>query len=1242
MPQPLHLDVAEFASADRWRWTLTDHAGVYLAHHEVTLDPGSARYHGLRDLPRYLAVQAAHDRRREDERRLIAELGDEVGARVLGTAIAQELRERARPSLVVRVRVPVGADILRTLPLEIARLDGAALSGVRFVFQGARETPPPVAPVGARLRILALFSVPPQGSALNLRRERQMLRRLVRDLAGTGRAVDLRVLQYGVTRKSLKDVLEEAEGWDVIHFSGHGRPGALALERPDGAADDVSSTDLADMLAQAGGRTKLVMLSACLSAAVSIEQSLRWLGLQELTRDAAPAAEGAQEAPTVAQALTQRLGCAVVAMRYAVEDEFASEFGRALYEQMLENGNALPEAARLALSHTQAPAGALSVAAPALFGARAAELKLSPPEGDGFEHHPELDFVPDPPEHFVGRVAALTRASAALARTSGKAGVLFHGMAGGGKTWCALELLHHHASVRRFTRFVWFAAPEPGKDIAPALRDFALAMERELPGFKMVHVVEDAEQFAAWLPRLTRLLAQNAVLVALDNVESLLSTSGQWLDARWAALVQAMLRPGGLSRLVLTSRVRPADWPDAAEAISVHALARDEAVLLARELPNLRRLLDGAAAGMTAEAQRKLVLQVLLQAQGHPKLLDLADKLAADPAKLAAELAKFDAANPVPAAALAAFLQTGVSQLDVGAFLASLRAWTVGITMTLDEPAQLAFGFICALEESDRLGPIIALNWERVWRALGRAAPVPDFAALLAALERAGLAERRATGDEADDYTLAIHPGVAEAGRAAAGAALQAAVDGELAATWATLMQHALDAPDASSGPMITRAGLAAFPYLARRGDLAMAAAMLEQSFRVDQSPAAIAAALPMARRIANATAGSEREARDKGLLARVLLSAGRVGEAEALLRAAIEAAAVHEDFATASAVAGDLANLLLDSGRAAAALEMVARRAEFTRRAGHGPWSQLADECMRLQILNELGKWDEVSAEVRRLRTHMATLPDPPAANDGSVTAWNVRETLLDTGRTAALRLEQWQDCLDLTAAIVASRQARGAPALERMRTRFNAYGPLLRLQRFAEARTLLTACLATFQAENAIAELGAAYSALADLEDKLGHGEAALRFEETGLRHKYAAGSPKHVAGSHFNYANYLTRHAAAPALALAHRLAAVLLGAAMQSGELASDTAALARDLRRLGPEAAAALPADLPALAASVERIEGVQFTALLRGLVPDDAAAEMMRGIVAMAREVASAAQDDAALPGPPEAAADGA
>jgi len=308
---------------------------------------------------------------------------------------------------------------------------------------------------------------------------------------------------------------------------------------------------------------------------------------------------------------------------------------------------------------------------------------------------------------------------------------------------------------------------------------------------------------------------------------------------------------------------------------------------------------------------------------------------------------------------------------------------------------------------------------------------------------------------------------------------------------------------------------------------------------------------------------------------------------------------------------------LLQVDGRYKEALSVVEQKAEYTRRAGLGPWSQLGDEGRRLQILGLRGENEGVLRRVTELREYMKTLPDPPRRNE-AVTTWNVRETLLDTGRSSALRLGEWQQALDFNRERRQSQSDRDAPALEQARTAFNDYGPLLRLTRYDEAQAVLFACREVFERENSIDALGAVYGALAQLEDARGHPETAQGFEKTALRYKYTHGDPASAAVSHSNIAEHFIKDHGARSEALAHRLGAVMIGKTMGSGDAAQWLAALAGDIRRAGPEGHAALPADFDALCAAVEKVEGVRFREMVERL----AGGELFRQVVAEALKLA--------------------
>jgi hypothetical protein len=151
-------------------------------------------------------------------------------------------------------------------------------------------------------------------------------------------------------------------------------------------------------------------------------------------------------------------------------------------------------------------------------------------------------------------------------------------------------------------------------------------------------------------------------------------------------------------------------------------------------------------------------------------------------------------------------------------------------------------------------------------------------------------------------------------------------------------------------------------------------------------------------------------------------------------------------------------------------------------------------------------------------------------------------------------------------------------------------------------------------FQAEGAIADLGVVFSALADLEDTLGHQQDAIGMEQAALRYKYAAGDPDNTAVSHFNLANYLRRAGREPALVVAHRLAAALLRYQAGEGRLAGTLRRLAGELAGFGEQS---VPESFVELAGRVGQVEGVRLAELLAGLPGpaadgDQALAEVLR------------------------------
>jgi CHAT domain len=1232
-----------------WRWLLIDATGSAgagggrtLADHAVTIDPDAWQFRAFADLDRYLWANADPDRRLTSETAIVEQVGRWVGAHLLGPRILQTITRWAPAT--VTVDVPPDRAVLPQWPWELAhsgpagdaRFAPLAREGVTLVYDlGTGAGDRRDEPVGDAPRMLAVFSQPTSTGPLALRRERYALVRLVRELAARKRSrIELRVLQYGVTRQTLADTAREAGGWDVLHLSSHGGVGSLALEHPDGTPDLLGTADLIRLLRPARPHVKFAVVSACHSAAATAAETLRWLGLDEPAQEleAQAAAAVGNSGGGLARGLADALDCAVLAMRYPVGDEFAIRLSDAFYTRLFDAGQAVDVALGQAVADAAgtAPTPAAppaSVATPVLLGRSAAGLSLRPPrsvgEVDVSAQRRPMTFLPAEPERFVGRTATMSRASGALASRSGRTGVLFHGMAGAGKTACAVELAYRHEDS--FAAFVYWEAPERPDDYGAALPSFALALERQLPGFTIVENIGTAEQTAAFAPRLAELCERNGLFIVLDNVETLLTPGGAWRDDRWPPLIGALTGHGGLSRVVLTSRTVPAGLGPGLLIEPVHALPRDDATLLARELPGLRALLhaDQTEPGSPratstpldarqVDADRTLVRRVMAVVQGHPKLLELADAAArAGRGVLEARTAAAEREAAVRGEALAAFFRDGESVLDAGGFFAVLSGWVGTAVAGLPEPAGLALRVVCCLEDDDRTVPVLAGNWADIWRRLGLAGDAPPVGVMVGVLAEAALVALDSApaadseGGSVPLVGLRVHPGVAEAVRAATPPPVRDAVDEELAAFWRGMFDAARGRVGGEDGRLVAVAGVSAAPYLLRLQEWDQAGYLLEQAFFRDRrNPGMAQAVLPALRRVAEATGTPAGLVRFGRVLAVVDPAGG-----ERVVRQAHDRAVAGGDFTVASAAAGDLVNLLRGQGRLAEALAVADTKVEHTRRAGLGRWAQALDETRRLQILYRMGDVERVLAVVEGPAGLLARLDALPERRDptDTVNPWNVRETVLNLGALAARDLGRWEEALAYNARVHASVQARGGSAHEIARNRFNDYYPLLRLGRLEQADRLLAGCQQAFTDTDDIPMLGKVFSARADLADERRRHADAVRLEQTAVRLKYIRADPAAVAVSHHNLGNHLTRAGVDPAGALAHHLAAATLRTLVGNTRDATDSLRGVADDLTTHPTLTP--PAGLAELAAVVEHTEGVRFTALIDALCPDRAAAD---------------------------------
>ena len=665
---------------------LHDSAGVQIAFRQTDFNTISVSHQrGLFDLRNYLRLFVEPGK----EHAAMADIGVCIAEQVLGEKIFTALYQATSPR-TLRIELPGATDTenllaaaLARVPWEIARPNGT--SGtlgernllVRVVHDMQAPTSIPIElAAGEPLRVLFVFAESRGSRPLGARKERRELLRLFEKEIYPQRRVVAHFLTHGVTRERLAEQIQENGGYHIVHWSGHGNMNQLELCKPGGKSDLLTGQELLALFKQAGGfLPRLFFLSACHSG--DILRVKDWNDFLSVAQGKEPGTKegGTNESESkdldladqpgytgTAHALLQGGVPSVVAMRYAVSDDYAREAAVEFYRALLAHAQPKNVAVALTMArqamldgkkHDSARFSVCDHATPILYGEEQPGITIAKGRSPGLNpRNPRLQQIVELTttghEHFVGRTWELVGLGADFIGSSTGAEVkpiaVITGLGGMGKTALTAEALALWES--KFNWVLLFQAKPNRLEFEKTLWDIHRMLNGELKLY-YEHVranPADAiyreatadftgpERLQRLTRNLLRALKDEPILIVLDNFETnlkpadLATTLSACQDKAWddclALLAKELVSP---SRILITCR-RPlaalAEGP--AHPVQLGPLPGGEAALYLREQPTLGRMVFGGD-----DADKALAIRLLTASRFHPLLMDRLAKLAA-------------------------------------------------------------------------------------------------------------------------------------------------------------------------------------------------------------------------------------------------------------------------------------------------------------------------------------------------------------------------------------------------------------------------------------------------------------------------------------------------------------------------------------------------------------------------------------------------------------------------------------
>ena len=545
---------------------------------------------------------------------LLLNRGKEMYDRFIGEEFSKILLGNGRGHTHLCIEISEKAFALARLPWDLMHDGEKYLIEKGFSFSqstpDAKRSSNGLKELEDKLRVLVIMSLPEGTNELAFALEEQELREFFDQNLNRKYPVELEILQYGTTEDALERKLNKAGGYHIIHFSGHGAENELIFENNECKPAPLSGFKFAQALKNQEN-LKLVVLSACLSGEIKEYRRPK----QEMDKDIYIGRPPSGLKMKTDEPLFTGVACEllragiplVLAMRYPVEDRFASEFVVRFYEEMFENGNN-PASSLFNTKKSSFDPNHHRWITPTLFGGKSVleQITLPSKKGKGEaktippSHQIHQDLIE--PKLFVGRYHDLAKIRRELIEGD-KTSAIFWGIGGIGKTTLAAKAIS-----------VWKAEYDHICSISVKNREnfsfehlldelkmfFGVYANIELPEIAYEKIVSftDEQKINYFVNYLENILRQKRFLLVIDNLESCLEE----VDEKWhtkdkllEGVIKNLMPRLTASRLIITSRYRPHIFEDDDQnllPISVDEFSVYETLNYIEKCKNLSQLLS--------------------------------------------------------------------------------------------------------------------------------------------------------------------------------------------------------------------------------------------------------------------------------------------------------------------------------------------------------------------------------------------------------------------------------------------------------------------------------------------------------------------------------------------------------------------------------------------------------------------------------------------------------------------------